>query len=378
MMCRPPTGAGCKALRMLPSGAVTRDGLEAAVVVGHVRADGALDPEGGVGGGVVEDDVDAALALGRGALVVHGQLVPLDAHGDGQLYGLVEAVGRGLVLVDAVWQVGDRLPHRGLRARADFVGEGLYVRKVELVHHLQQPRPADLVAAGLGVQVADDLEGRPYVGPDDAQELLVGLPADEEAGDRNEESLLVDLPPVSPEAPAPEVEGVAAVAEEGDEVAVAEDGRHHGEVVEVARGLPRVVGNESVARFQRALREGFEEVVGARRHGVDVAWGAGDGLGDHPAAAVEEAGREVARLAHHAREGGPHQGAGLLFDHRDQAVPEDLQQDRVQTLPAHVSHLTIRFRALSISAPDSGPTTTVDSRSSTTAGPSKVAPGSSL
>ncbi len=44
---------------------------------------------------------------------------------------------------------------------------------------------------------------------------------------------------------------------------------------------------------------------------------------------------------------------------------------------AHLSHLTIRFRAPSISASESGPTTTVDSRSSTTAGPSKVAPGSS-
>src|SRR5918993_731433 len=75
-------------------------GLEAAIVVGHVRADGALDPEGGVGGGVVEHDVDAALALGRSTLVVDGQLVPLDPDSDGQHYRLVEAVGRGLVLID--------------------------------------------------------------------------------------------------------------------------------------------------------------------------------------------------------------------------------------------------------------------------------------
>ena len=41
-----------------------------------------------------------------------------------------------------------------------------------------------------------------------------GFAANEEAGDRHEESLLVDLPTVGPEAPAPEVEGVAAVSEE--------------------------------------------------------------------------------------------------------------------------------------------------------------------
>src|SRR5918995_6072231 len=139
------------------------------------------------------------------------------------------------MLVDAVGQLGDRLPHRRFRAGADLVCERLYVGQVELVHHLQESRASDLVASGLRVQVADDLEGRPYVGPDDAQQLLVGFAADEESGDGHEETLLVDLPAVGPEAPAPEVEGVAAVSEVGYEVAVAEDGGHDGKVVEVAR-----------------------------------------------------------------------------------------------------------------------------------------------
>src|SRR5215212_2363249 len=354
-----------------PLGRRDAHGAEAAVVVGHVGADGALDPEGGIGGGVVQHDVDAALALGRGTLVVHDDLVPLDAHRDDQLYRLVEAVGRGLVLVDAVEYPGDGVAHRVLGAGADLVGERLYVCQVELLHHLQQARPADLVAPGLGVEVADDLEGRPHVRPDDAQQLLVGLAPGEEAAYGQEEPLLVDLPAVGPEAPAAEVKGVAAVAEIGDELVPAEDRRHHGEVVEVARGLPRVVRDEGVAGPEGLDRERFEKVVGARRHRVDVARGTSHGLGDHPAAAVEEAGREVAGLAHHAREGGPHQGPCLLLDDRDQTVPEDLEQDRVQTLRAHLSHLTIRFRHSSTSARESGPTITVDSRSSTTAGPSK-------
>src|SRR3712207_2129352 len=147
-------------------------------------------------------------------------------------------------------------------------------------------------------------------------------------------------------------------------------------VVEVARGLPRVVRDEGVAGPEGLRGERLQKVVGARRHRVHVTGGAGNGLGDHPAAAVEEAGREVTGLAHHAREGGPHQRTGLLLDHRDQPVPEDLQQDRVKTLRAHFSHLTIRLRDPSTSAPESGPTITVDSRSSTTAGPSTAAPGS--
>ena len=96
-----------------------------------------------------------------------------------------------------------------------------------------------------------------------------------------------------------------------------------------------MVGDERVAWLQGLDRVRCEEMVGARRHRVDVAGGAGDGLGDHPPATVEEAGREVAGLAHHAGERGPHQGAGLLLDDRDQAVPEDLQQDRVEVSLAH-------------------------------------------
>jgi hypothetical protein len=66
---------------------------------------------------------------------------------------------------------------------------------LKLLHHLQQARPADLVAAGLGVEVVGDLEGRAHVGPHNAQHLLVGFATSEEARDRHEEPLLVDLPP---------------------------------------------------------------------------------------------------------------------------------------------------------------------------------------
>src|SRR5215203_5674642 len=118
-----PSSHRCRVLGVEDAPLRRRDtyGLEAAIVVGHVRADGALDPEGGVGGGVVQHDVDAALALGRGTLVVHDELVSLDAHRDDQLYRLVEAVGRGPVLVDAVGYPGDSLAHGVLGAGADLV-----------------------------------------------------------------------------------------------------------------------------------------------------------------------------------------------------------------------------------------------------------------
>src|SRR3712207_7380600 len=55
-------------------------------------------------------------------------------------------------------------------------------------------------------------------------------------------------------------------------------------VVEVARGLPRVVRDEGVAGPEGLRGERLQKVVGARRHRVHVTGGAGNGLGDHPAA----------------------------------------------------------------------------------------------
>src|SRR5215211_5278602 len=199
------------------------NGLEAAVVVGHLRADSALHPEGGVRRGVVEDDVDATLALRRGAGVIYLHLVALNADGDGEPDRLVEAVGVDLVLVDPVGQGCYGFPHGAFGAGADFIRERLDATEAELLDHLQQPRATHVVAPGLGVEVADDLERRPHVGADDAEEILVGLAANEKAGHGHEEPLLVDLARVRAKAPAPNVQSVAAVAEIRDELAVAED-----------------------------------------------------------------------------------------------------------------------------------------------------------
>ena len=65
----------------------------------------------------------------------------------------------------------------------------------------------------------------------------------------------------------------------------------------------------------------------AFRHGIDVAGGAGDRLGHHAAMQVEDAGGQVAGLAHRGGEGGADHGLRLLLDHRDQAVPHDLAVD---------------------------------------------------
>ena len=118
-------------------------------------------------------------------------------------------------------------------------------------------------------------------------------------------------------------------------------------------------------------------------------------------ATIEHGVGEVACLAHDRAEGGPLQRAGLLVDRRDQALPEDLELDRVEPARSRASDrglsVTVIARAARVWVPSShasvrsrsscrrvatstcqpGRTTTVVSRSSTIAGPSNVSPAPS-
>src|SRR5919112_1903068 len=290
------------------------DGLEATVIVGYFRADRALHTEGRVRGSIVEHDVDAPLALRRGALVVHDHLVALDPYRDVEPDRLVEPVRVRLVLVHAIGQPFYGLPHGAFGAGADLFRERLDVVEVELLDRLHQPRAAHIVAPRLCVEVPDDLEGRPHVGADEPEEVFVGLAPHEQAGHGHEEPLLVDLARVRAEATPPDVEGVAAVAEVRHHVAAVEDRGDHRKIVEVTRGLPRVVGDQHVALTEGLGGNLAQKVVDGGRHGIYVARRARHRLRDHAAPLVEETRREVARFPDHARERGAHQGPRLLFD----------------------------------------------------------------
>ena len=96
----------------------------------------------------------------------------------------------------------------------------------------------------------------------------------------------------------------------------------------MAGAHPRIVGDVGIARLHGLEREVADEMLHRLRHRVDVARRAGHRLRQHAALAVEHAGREVAALAHDRRERRAHQHLRLLLDHRDQAVPHDLQVDQ--------------------------------------------------
>ena len=301
---------------------------------------------------------------------------------------LLEPVAPDLVPVDPIRQGADRLAQGALGAGDDLVGQGIDALQAELVHHRQQRPPADVVAGGLGVEIADRLVREADVGADDLQQLVVRLAAVEELRHRDAQPLLVDLVRLAREDLTADVRRVAEVAEVADDPALAEDRRDHREVVELAGGHPGVVGDQHVAGAERLRRIGGQQVAHAGRHRVDVPRRAGQRLRHHLPARVEDAAGEVLRLAHHRAEGGPHQRRLLLVGDGEEPVPEHFQRHRIEASSSVLGSMVVRgLRSLSghalprspqrdclrhrptTAAP--GPMTVVDSRSSTMAGPVK-------
>ena len=199
---------------------------------------------------------------------------------------------------------------------------------LELLHHLGKALRADVVAGGERVGVALGVDRQAGVGADHRHQRLVDGALIDQLEHRNVETFHEHVGRVGPKADAADVHQVAGAGEQRDKLALpVEGGRRDHEVVEMAGAHPRVVGDVGVARLHGLEREVADEMLHRLRHRVDVTRRAGDGLRQHSSLAVEDAGREVAALAHDRRERGAHQHLRLLLHHRDQAVPHDLQVD---------------------------------------------------
>ena len=276
--------------------------------------------------------------------------IDVDALGpDGEL-GLelhrlaVDAVDRHRVVIGAVRQPVDRREARLARMVEDVLGEIVEMLEAELVHHGDQALAADLVAGDLRIDVADHLDRLAHVGPDDVDQPLVHLAAIDDLGDRDVEPFLVDLLGLADDAAAADIDDVQGAGEQADRLAAPEGRRDDDDVVQMAGALPRIVDDEGVALVHLGDRHLVEHMAGAHRHRIDMARRAGDGLGQHAALGVVDAGREIARLARRGAEGGAHQRLRLLLDDGDQAVPHHLVFDAAQRMVRTRAHCAASCR----------------------------------
>ena len=287
-------------------------------------------------------------------------------------------VGPGLQLTDAC-------SGRRLGAVDDLVGEVLDVVQAVLIAQRQQPLRTDLAGRHLRVEVAGHVVGLADVGQDELPDVVVALATPHQLDDRDPQTLFEHVATAGADAVAADVGVVDGGAEQRDDPAAAPDRDEHRHVEQLARRLVRIVGDQDVALLQGVERVLLQDVDDRHGQAVDVPRRSGDRLGDHAPAAVEHGVREVAGFAHDRAERRALQRAGLLVHRGDEALPADLEFDRVEG-PSHraapfVGSDSLRVAIMLPSAPTStfqpGRTTAVVSRSSTMAGPLNRSPAPS-
>ena len=237
---------------------------------------------------------------------------------------LVVPVHGHAVCICALRQGADAPERRLARCFEDGFSEPVEIGDLELVHHLDQPPAPFVVARRTRVDVALDLQRLAHVGTHEAQQILVHAPLASERHDRNGQPFLEHLAAVRPHPEAADVYDVNRVGEQPDRLAAVKGRRDDGDVVEMPRGEPRVVGDVMVAWLHPGQRIDVEEVLHRIGHRVHVSGGAGDGLRQHAAIAVEHAGGKIAGLAHRSAERRANHGLRLLFHNGDQTAPHDL------------------------------------------------------
>ena len=208
-----------------------------------------------------------------------------------------------------------------------MLAEPVEIGDAELLHHVDEPPAAFVVARGERIDIALDLQGFAHIGADDAHQVFVDPPLAGQRHQGDREAFLEHLAAVRPHAEPADIDDMHRAREKPDRRPAQKRRADDRQIMQVAAGQPGVVGDVVVARLHRVEWEGGEEVLHRGGHRIDVAGGAGHRLRQHLAVLVEDPGRQIARLAHRGRKRGAHQGLRLLLDDGDQPRPHDLHVD---------------------------------------------------
>ena len=215
----------------------------------------------------------------------------------------------------------------GERGVEDVAGQAVEAIEGVFIEHFGQALGAGIVAGAEGVDVALEFDRGAGADADEVEEGLVRLSGLEAFHDGDIEAFLEDRTALGAHAQAANIDDMCGIGEEADDFSVMEGGGDDGEVVQMPGAEPGVVGDVMVTLAHGLGGEFRQEVAHRFHHGVDVAGGAGHRLGQHAALQVEDAGGEIARLAHRGGEGGADHHLRLFLHHRDEAVPLDLALD---------------------------------------------------
>ena len=183
----------------------------------------------------------------------------------------------------------------------------------------------------MGIEITHGCIRCADVGPDDLEQFFVGLTGVKKFGDWNLQTFFKYFVGFGGEDPTTNVWRVTTVGKVGhDFVCLAIASKHwcqDGEVVDLSRRQPRVIGNQHVTGAKRLRRVGVEQVNRTRRHWVDVSRSSSQRLGDHQSAGIENRTGQIKRLPNNRAKRSPNQSGLLFIGDREQSVPKNFELD---------------------------------------------------
>lgn len=220
------------------------------------------------------------------------------------------------------------LPRRIFGTRNDLIRERLYVFQPVPIADLIERYAAALGAAYLGCKIAADVVGLADVTQDDVIQKLIELTSFVKLRRRNPEPLLMYVIRRGADSDAADIDVMVCRTDVADDRLATKDRSQDREIEEVPGAVPRIVGDKNVARIQIAGKE-FGEVAAGIGQTVDVTRRSRFGLGDHPAALIEERVGEIAGIANDGAECRSLHGLRLLDDDAPKIRPQDFEFDAI-------------------------------------------------
>ena len=240
-----------------------------------------------------------------------------------------------LVAVRPVGQRRDLAAQARLGAMDDLGPQRFQPVEPILFEQCLQSAAADVVGDELGADIAQHLVRHADVGAHEVEHGLVQPACVEQLEDGDLQPLLVHVLRFERRHAPAHVEVVDDAQGVADDAIAMKDRGGDGDVDQVAARNPGIVGDDDVTRLEAVGRVLRDEVAQHLGDDAEEPRGGDGRVGQHLRVGIEQGAAEVVILLHRRGIGRAHQPGRRLVDDRDQAVPQDLDGDRVELHRSH-------------------------------------------
>ena len=187
---------------------------------------------------------------------------------------------------------------------------------------LKQLDSPHIIPRLLRVQIADYLIRLAHICPHNGDQIAIDLPLAKQFHNRDIQTLFIHLTRTGSQRATANIHCMAGIGKPPHPPVPIKNGRNNRNIVQMPRSQPRIIGEQTIAGFQRINRIRLHKMPHAIRHRIDMPRRSRHRLRQHIARAVKHPRRQIASLAHHRCKRSVHQCCCLLIHNRNKAIPK--------------------------------------------------------